>query len=213
MTLIGAGNACGDAIPAYNIFKHWPDESWADFKLDKDVRFNQSETAFNNAEIMLDWICHFNKFSFIANAAFMKKGVDFEDWFGCDETRHNSRLNIALIDPDECEPEQAVRKQTHPDQRIYRLLILDSFSGHHNLELYEYCLMFDIILVFLPPHSSHFLQPMDVGVFQHIKKKHQERLREVVRRGELKFDRSMFVEGLQVSFSLRHTLWILLIFY
>ena len=60
MTLISSSNALGDVIPAYNIFKQWPDLSIAETDLDDDVTFNQSDTAFNNAEIMMDYITHFN---------------------------------------------------------------------------------------------------------------------------------------------------------
>nr|MCV5142837.1 hypothetical protein [Escherichia coli] len=40
----------------------------------------------------------------------------------------------------------------------YRLLLLNSFSGYYNQKVYNYYKKFDIIIVFLPPHSSHFLQ-------------------------------------------------------
>jgi DDE superfamily endonuclease. len=33
-----------------------------------------------------------------------------------------------------------------------------------------HCLQYNIILVLLPPHSSHLLQPLDVGVFGPLKK-------------------------------------------
>ena len=63
-----------------------------------------------------------------------------EEWFGYDENYNNSRLGISFINPDEASPDDAVRRRLCADERIYRLLVLDNFSGHHNLELYEYCL-------------------------------------------------------------------------
>ncbi len=61
------------------------------------------------------------------------------------------------------------RTKTPPEKRVYRLLIMGSPNGHHSLEFYEYCLQFDIILLFLPPLSAPETQPTDVGVFRHLK--------------------------------------------
>jgi len=33
-----------------------------------------------------------------------------------------------------------------------------------------YCMDNDIVLMILPPHSSHLTKPLDVGVFQSLKK-------------------------------------------
>ena len=57
--------------------------------------------------------------------------------------------------PDDVDIDDAIRKTILLEQCIYRLLILDSFSGYYNLEIYKYCLQFDIIIVFLPLHSSY----------------------------------------------------------
>ena len=79
------------------------------------------------------------------------------------------------------------------------MLIVDSFAGHHGLDIYEYCQSYNIVLVFLPPHLSHFLQPLDVSVFQWLKKAYKDRLKQLVRDGQLVFTRKDFVEILQVS--------------
>ena len=47
-----------------------------------------------------------------------------------------------------------------------RILICDSFGTHETL---EYCFENNIILCSLPPHTSHKLQPCDVGVFAPLK--------------------------------------------
>lgn len=62
------------------------------------------------------------------------------------------------------------------DEKIYRLLVVDGFTGHTKLEFAEYCIMFDIIAI-LPPHSTHMMQPLDVGLFQPLKAAHQKALR------------------------------------
>jgi hypothetical protein len=46
-----------------------------------------------------------------------------------------------------------------------RLLILDGHSSHVNITFLEKALSHHIIVVVLPPHSTHRLQPLDVGIF------------------------------------------------
>jgi hypothetical protein len=48
----------------------------------------------------------------------------------------------------------------------YRLLIMDGHSSHVNLEFINYCDQNRILVLILPPHSTHRLQPLDVGLFQ-----------------------------------------------
>lgn len=49
------------------------------------------------------------------------------------------------------------------------LLILDNHSSHISLEIYEYCKKNSIVMVSLPPHTSHKLQPLDVTFFGPLK--------------------------------------------
>jgi len=46
-----------------------------------------------------------------------------------------------------------------------RLLIVDGHSSHVNMEFIRTCDRLKIILLILPPHSTHRLQPLDVGCF------------------------------------------------
>jgi hypothetical protein len=46
-----------------------------------------------------------------------------------------------------------------------RLLLVDGHSSHVNLRFIDYCDKNNILLVVLPPHSTHRLQPLDVGIF------------------------------------------------
>ncbi|EER23870.1 mariner-Tc1 transposon family protein [Coccidioides posadasii C735 delta SOWgp] len=45
------------------------------------------------------------------------------------------------------------------------LLLLDGHSSHINMKFIEYANRERILLLILPPHSTHHLQPLDVGVF------------------------------------------------
>lgn len=50
-----------------------------------------------------------------------------------------------------------------------RLLILDNHESHISLEFRSFCEEHSIILLWMPPHSSHLLQPLDVGCFGPLK--------------------------------------------
>ena len=52
----------------------------------------------------------------------------------------------------------------------YRLLILDGHCSHYNLRFYEYTWENKIILLSYPGHSTHLLQPLDVGLFSLLQK-------------------------------------------
>lgn len=55
----------------------------------------------------------------------------------------------------------------------YRLLIMDGHSSHCSLESVEYCAAHQIIALCLPPHSTHELQPLDVGIFGPLAKEYR----------------------------------------
>jgi hypothetical protein len=49
------------------------------------------------------------------------------------------------------------------------ILLLDGHGSHITLQAVEICLLRNIVLICLPAHSSH-MQPLDVGVYCHVKK-------------------------------------------
>ncbi|XP_047002592.1 MFS-type transporter clz9-like [Schistocerca americana] len=49
------------------------------------------------------------------------------------------------------------------------LLILDNHTSHVSLEAYNFCKDNGIVVVTLPPHCSHGLQPLDVAFFSSLK--------------------------------------------
>jgi len=46
-----------------------------------------------------------------------------------------------------------------------RLLVVDGHCSHLNMEWIDFCDKQRVILVIFPPHSTHRLQPLDVGIF------------------------------------------------
>ena len=47
----------------------------------------------------------------------------------------------------------------------FQLLICDGHDSHISAEFIHHCITNDIVLMLLPPHSSHLMQLLDVGVF------------------------------------------------
>jgi len=65
----------------------------------------------------------------------------------------------------------------------YRLLICDGHDSHITAEFMAYCIDNDILLMILPPHSSHLTQPLDVGVFGALKKQMAVEIEPLMRTG------------------------------
>ncbi|KAI9037196.1 uncharacterized protein KD926_000769 [Aspergillus affinis] len=61
-------------------------------------------------------------------------------------------------------------------RRRWRLLILDGHGSHVNMKFFEYCKANKILLMTYPPHSTHSLQPLDVGIFGPLSTAYSERL-------------------------------------
>lgn len=57
---------------------------------------------------------------------------------------------------------QATRRNTS-DKPI--LLVLDGHGSHEKVKIIDLGLLHNIIIFCLPPHTTHMLQPLDVGVF------------------------------------------------
>jgi hypothetical protein len=51
-----------------------------------------------------------------------------------------------------------------------QLLIVDCHGSHLSAQFVQFCMTHNIDLLVLPPHTSHVLQPLDVGVFEKLKK-------------------------------------------
>jgi len=64
-----------------------------------------------------------------------------------------------------------------------RLLLCDGHDSHISSEFVYYCIQNNIYLHLLIPHSSHLLQPLDVGVFGPLKKAISARLDRLLRAG------------------------------
>lgn len=65
----------------------------------------------------------------------------------------------------------------------YRLLLCDGHDSHVSADFVSFCIENRIDLVLLPPHSSHLLQPLDVGIFSPLKRAISKRILRLLRSG------------------------------
>lgn len=63
----------------------------------------------------------------------------------------------------------------------YRLLILDGHSSHATAEFDKFCTERLIIPLYMPPHSSHLLQPLDVTCFAPLKRLYGQGIQKLIR--------------------------------
>ncbi|KAH7462726.1 hypothetical protein FOMA001_g18499 [Fusarium oxysporum f. sp. matthiolae] len=157
---------------------------------DQAVRYSVLEWRYN-ARGARD----FNRKSWDKSAAVQHRQLDFEEWFGCNE--HLKAPSNAAASYDKPPGTEGKAEE----DLVWRLLVIDGFSGHGSFAFREYCIKFNILVAFLLPHSTHMLQPMDLGVFQWLKNAHQKkRLRDALRKGNLSFNRRDFAGSFKEIF-------------
>ncbi|EED15263.1 transposon, putative [Talaromyces stipitatus ATCC 10500] len=75
----------------------------------------------------------------------------------------------------------------------YRMLILDGHGSHLTAEFDRTCTENNIIPVCMPPHSSHLLQPLDVGCFAVLKRHYGQLVEQRMRLGFNHIDKIDFL--------------------
>ena len=68
--------------------------------------------------------------------------------------------------------------------RKWRLLMFDGHISHVNKTFLHRCLDYQVLPVCLPPHTTHFLQPLDVSVFGPLKHAYSDLLQAQYAKGE-----------------------------
>lgn len=67
------------------------------------------------------------------------------------------------------------------DTRFPLFFILDVHSSHMTWRFLSHCLNHNVRVLCLPPHSTHLLQPLDVGVFSALQKAYSKEVDSYVR--------------------------------
>jgi hypothetical protein len=65
---------------------------------------------------------------------------------------------------------------TVPKNSIGRILVLDGHGSHITVDFLYTCKVNNVHLVFLPAHSSHVLQPLDLSCFSPIKSRYRQQI-------------------------------------
>ena len=76
----------------------------------------------------------------------------------------------------------------------YRLLLCDGHDSHVSADFVSFCIHHHIDLLFLPPHSSHILQPLDVGIFSPLKHAISAQTSRLIRSGISRIQKVEWVE-------------------
>jgi hypothetical protein len=100
----------------------------------------------------------------------------------------NNELGLKWL-KDCFEPATRVKAAGRP-----RLLICDGHESHVISAFSAFCIKHNILLFLLHPHSSHILQPLDVGVFGPLKKLVSSRLARLIHFGITRLEKVEWVE-------------------
>jgi hypothetical protein len=87
-----------------------------------------------------------------------------------------------------------------------RLLVLDGHGSHHSLEFQELCKEEDIYTLCMPPHSSHLLQPLDVGCFSPLKRAYSREVESLIRHHINHITKLEFLPAFKAAFNQSFTL-------
>ncbi len=83
---------------------------------------------------------------------------------------------------------------------VYRLLIVDGHESHSSLEFWDACKEKKIILLYMPPHSSHLLQPLDVGCFAPLKRRYSDQISALARNRINFISKETFLQAFKPAF-------------
>ncbi|KAF1986664.1 DDE-domain-containing protein [Aulographum hederae CBS 113979] len=96
-----------------------------------------------------------------------------ESWLTSTPTAYtNNEIGVAWL-------KEVFLPSTLPENRRPRLLFLDGHDSHISTEFMWIAYQNNVFLEYLPPHASHVLQPLDVGVFAPIKHGYRTRLEQL----------------------------------
>jgi DDE superfamily endonuclease len=79
----------------------------------------------------------------------------------------------------------------------WRMLVFDGHGSHMSDAFTWYCWKHNIIPFRLIPHSTHLLQPLDIGIFQPLKHWHQVAIENKIEFGDLEFTKVDFLMAYQ----------------
>ncbi|KAF7573919.1 hypothetical protein PtrM4_055420 [Pyrenophora tritici-repentis] len=82
-----------------------------------------------------------------------------------------------------------------------RLLIVDGHKSHQSLAFQELCKENNIYTLCMPPHSSHLLQPLDVGCFSPLKRAYSREVESLMRNHINHITKLEFLPAFKIAFN------------
>lgn len=83
---------------------------------------------------------------------------------------------------------------------VYRLLIIDGHESHNSIEFQDLCNEEKIITLCMPSHSSHLLQPLDVGIFSPLKRAYRSQISDLARLMATKINKPAFIQAYKAAY-------------
>jgi hypothetical protein len=87
----------------------------------------------------------------------------------------------------------------------HRLLIVDGHESHSSMAFELYCKEHNIIALCMPPHSSHLLQPLDIGYFSPLKTAYGRQIENKMRAGISHISKEDFSPAVFAAFQVAMT--------
>jgi hypothetical protein len=82
----------------------------------------------------------------------------------------------------------------------YRLLIIDGHESHCSVDFQDLCKEKNIVLLCMPAHSSHLLQPLDVACFSPLKRKYGDAISGLARNRTNYISKETFLPAFKAAF-------------
>jgi hypothetical protein len=77
---------------------------------------------------------------------------------------------------------------------------MDGHESHNSHKFHKYCKEEKIIVLCMPPHSSHLLQPLDVGCFSPLKRAYGDEISSLARYGTKQIKKEAFLPAFKAAF-------------
>jgi hypothetical protein len=77
---------------------------------------------------------------------------------------------------------------------------VDGYESHNLYEFYKYCEEEKIIVLCIPPYSSHLLQPLDVGCFSPLKQAYSDEINSLAQYSTKKIKKEAFLLAFKAAF-------------
>lgn len=81
------------------------------------------------------------------------------------------------------------------------MLVVDGHESHQSAEFEQFCKGRNIIPICMPSHSSHLLQPLDVGVFSPLKRAYGRKIKELIKYHVTHVTKVEFFSAFKAAFS------------